>query len=319
MANFTNLFHEQEIIDFMNRYISQDKPMFLGRIGGIEYETTAVNYVSPELFDDFTYTKWSLGKLREMNGYFDFSNNLDNFKLFLTKLESFYKDADVLMYGGKLANQFQPHKRLRFKGVNSIFLPYILEGKTAFNWNVIFETIRPFLQTFKVWGENKKILVISPFSKSVAYQYERRNSLHLDYEFPNFELKTYTTKITYNLPTDTKETLQVETNSWHEQCELMASEIEKIDFDIAFLSCSSYGMFLGNFIKNKLQKKAIYLGGTLNLIFNIYGERYKNDYLKYGCNTDYTLNPFENSEILHLNAGRMYFNESLNAYFGNKI
>ena len=56
----------------------------------------------------------------------------------------------------------------------------------------------------------------------------------------------------------------------------MFDDIKKIDFDIAFLSCGCYANELGYRIKNQLNKKAIYLGGGLNLLFNIYGKRYTN-------------------------------------------
>ena len=48
----------------------------------------------------------------------------------------------------------------------------------------------------------------------------------------------------------------------------MYDDISKIDFDIAFLSCGMYSIILGDLIKNKLKKKAIYIGGMLNVIFN---------------------------------------------------
>ena len=104
----------------------------------------------------------------------------------------------------------------------------------------------------------------------------------------------------------------------------MAEEIADIDFDIALLSCGSYAMHLGNYIKDSLNKKSIYLGGILNMYFNIYGERYNPDgnykfiYENAGLNLDYQIDPLELDHIDRINSGRGKRTESLNAYFGKK-
>jgi hypothetical protein len=54
----------------------------------------------------------------------------------------------------------------------------------------------------------------------------------------------------------------------------MCDDIQKLDFDIALLSCGGYGMPLCNFIKNNLKKSAIYVGGGLQLLFGVIGQRW---------------------------------------------
>ena len=58
----------------------------------------------------------------------------------------------------------------------------------------------------------------------------------------------------------------------------MCDEISKIDFDIALLGCGGYGLPLCNFIKEKLNKSAIYVGGGLQLLFGVMGSRWDNDF-----------------------------------------
>jgi hypothetical protein len=89
------------------------------------------------------------------------------------------------------------------------------------------------------------------------------------------------------------------------------------------LSCGSYAMYLGDFIRHKLNKKALYLGGVLNMIFNIYGGRYNQPgYVRLGqsvgLNLESQINPFENKDIEHIKSGRNFKTESLKAYFGTK-
>ena len=123
---------------------------------------------------------------------------------------------------------------------------------------------------FYIFRKNKKILIVSPFSESIQFQYKRKDVILKQYSYPDFELVTYDTPITYNNEDDALN--HIETNNWLEQCEKMENDIMKLDFDIALLSCGSYAMYLGNVISKKMNKKAIYIGGMLNVFFNIYGK-----------------------------------------------
>ena len=64
--------------------------------------------------------------------------------------------------------------------------------------------------------------------------------------------------------------------NWFETYKIMCNDIENIDFDIALLGCGGYGLPLCNFIKTKLHKSAIYVGGGLQLLFGVMGGRWKN-------------------------------------------
>jgi len=56
----------------------------------------------------------------------------------------------------------------------------------------------------------------------------------------------------------------------------MKREIDKKDFDIALIGCGAYGLPLAAYIKSK-GKQAIHIGGSLQLLFGIMGERWKSD------------------------------------------
>ena len=53
----------------------------------------------------------------------------------------------------------------------------------------------------------------------------------------------------------------------------MCEDIKYINFDIALLGCGGYGLPLCHFIKTKLNKSAIYIGGGLQLLFGVFGGR----------------------------------------------
>ena len=55
----------------------------------------------------------------------------------------------------------------------------------------------------------------------------------------------------------------------------MCQDIKNIDFDIALLGCGGYGLPLCHYIKTELNKSAIYIGGGLQLLFGVFGQRWE--------------------------------------------
>lgn len=62
--------------------------------------------------------------------------------------------------------------------------------------------------------------------------------------------------------------------SWYDSFDRMCEDISKIDFDVALLASGGYGMPLAGFIKQRLNKGAIYVGGCLQIFFGIKGHRW---------------------------------------------
>ena len=308
-----------EAQNYFTNYMKQSAPLFFARVGGSDYDAVRDYYYNKNLIDDKQWYDDVSLRVKKYNGYFDFENKKENFQKYLEDMILFYKNSDAASLGF-------------YKGASSIVIPqhdrdflnYVLEGKTSLNYDFI-EELTPFLKSFKNWGDGKKILIISPLSKSIEYQNQFRDNFFKDYSYPNFQLLTYNSKITYSdNPMDNKHTLNVETSNWHEECQRMAEDIRNIDFDVALLSCASYSMFLGNFIKDVLGKKSIYLGGIVNAYFNIYGGRYAhmekfhNIFSNAGLNLEYQIDPLELADIDKINSGRGKITESLSAYFGSK-
>ncbi|CAF4657494.1 unnamed protein product, partial [Rotaria sp. Silwood2] len=84
--------------------------------------------------------------------------------------------------------------------------------------------------------ENKKVLVIHPFEKTIQNQYKNHHLLFADKNvFPSFELKTLkAVQSLANNPT--------EFNTWFDALDYMKSAISKIDFDIAIIGAGAYGL-----------------------------------------------------------------------------
>jgi hypothetical protein len=308
----------EEVLNKFCDIMNQSNPLFFARLGGSDYNCVQDYYNNKTVINDNEWYKYHYHRVKSHNGYFDFENSQDNFATYLETMIQCYENSDAFTYGNRsLITSFESNQ---FSQPAANFINHLCKNKVCINYTFI-EGLAPFLKSFDRWASGKKILVVSPLSASVEHQYKNKDSLYSNYKFPDFDLLTYTTKVTYSDEGDDPSTLNVVTGNWLEEAERMAQEISKLEFDIALLSCGSYAMYLGNFIKQKLKKKSLYLGGVLNMIFNIYGGRYNHKGYKIlmqsvGLTPDSQINPFENKDIENIKSGRNFKTESLNAYFG---
>ena len=129
--------------------------------------------------------------------------------------------------------------------------------------------------------EGKRVLVVHPFEDSIKEQYGKKHLLFEDKSIlPDFELITLKTYQTHgggntDLP-------------WDVCYNDMVSKINDIDYDVALVGCGAYGLPLCDVVK-KMGKPAIHVGGGLQIMFGIKGNRwdsmpavnkYYNDYWK---------------------------------------
>jgi hypothetical protein len=115
---------------------------------------------------------------------------------------------------------------------------------------------------------DKKVLVIHPMKDSILRQFEKKDLLFKEeYRMPDFELDIlqalYFDDETYN--------------TWPKMYNYYLNEVEKYNFEIAIIGNGSWGMPLGAHLKG-MGKKVIHLGGSVQLLFGIMGNRWFNDY-----------------------------------------
>ena len=308
--NFIKNQNTEDITLFIINNMNNEKGFFLNRIGGSDYESVFEYYMVNKDMNIYNFKK-HIERTNNLNGYFDKSSDDEiikkNYIAYIEKMFNCYINSNA--YTNPTCT-IQNNIKKSMNNFNKI----ICRDKIIIHYYYI-EAITYFLNDFKIFGKNKKILIISPFSESIKYQTKenRINNLINNYTFPDFTLLTYDTPITYN---KNKSDLDfISTNNFLEQCELMENEIKNIDFDIALLSCASYANCLGSFISTTMNKKAIYIGGVLNVLFNIYGGRYNNDYYNSINNLEYRITAIEKEKYKNIQGGRDIINESFNAYF----
>lgn len=132
--------------------------------------------------------------------------------------------------------------------------------------------IQPFFQTVP-WTmslKNNKVLVIHPYAKSISLQYAKRHLIFPgNHVLPEMDLKTFKAVQTIR---NNKSNFK----NWFDALDYMKTEIKKIDFDIALIGAGAYGFPLAADIK-RMGKKAIHIGGSLQLYFGIQGRRWESD------------------------------------------
>ncbi|MGY6648829.1 hypothetical protein [Wenyingzhuangia sp. IMCC45574] len=117
--------------------------------------------------------------------------------------------------------------------------------------------------------KQKKVLVVHPFEDTINSQYKKKDLLFENALLPEFELKTI--KAVQTLAGET-----IDYKDWFEALESMKTEIDKTDFDICLIGAGAYGFPLAAHVK-RIGKKAVHMGGSLQLLFGIKGSRWENE------------------------------------------
>jgi len=157
---------------------------------------------------------------------------------------------------------------------------------------VVLEDLEPFF-TPNPWTralEDKKILVVHPFSETIEQQYLKRELLFMNNLLPDFELSTI--KSVQSLSG-----IKTEFANWFEALESMKSQIDQTDYDICIIGAGAYGFPLAAHVK-RMGKKAFHLGGVTQLLFGIKGNRWEN-YIVYpytNLYNEYWVRPGENEK-----------------------
>lgn len=115
--------------------------------------------------------------------------------------------------------------------------------------------------------EGKKVLVVHPFVNEIEQQYKNKDLLFKSSILPDFELKTVKAVMSFANE-------KTEFEDWFDALNYMKAEIDKHEYDICLIGAGAYGLSLAAHVKRK-GKKAIHLGGSLQLLFGIRGKRWE--------------------------------------------
>ena len=161
------------------------------------------------------------------------------------------------------------------------------EGVEAFRY------ARPWTAALK----GKKVLVVSPFSEQIKFQYSRRDLLWEDKNvLPDFTLETEDAIWYYAGKQDDR------FKNWFEAFDHLYKSIMTHDFDVAILGCGYFGFALAARIR-EAGKQAVHMGGATQLLFGIKGSRWDNNpninryYNEYWIRPDEKLRPEDDKNL----------------------
>ena len=150
-------------------------------------------------------------------------------------------------------------------------------------------TLESFYTEPKYWWqnlyENKTILIISPFVKSIQTQLDlnKRDKVWSG-KWTNFWSKSITFKY-IKFPHPYYISSDADKSSYPKNLDLLLKkyqdEIDKVsDFDIALVGTGAYSILLCDYIKRIKKKNAFHLGGGLQMMCGVYGHRWEPSFNK---------------------------------------
>ncbi len=195
----------------------------------------------------------------------------DNVKDQMTRWSGFFPSTEEnLMKFGEM--MVEDSKQVDMLGS---WLPDEKVLKKTFNLgyqDVFLRNLEPFWskQPWTSYLEGKRVVVVHPFAESIKNQYDNyRDKIFEDPKvLPTFSSFRVVKAV---------QSLGGESNfeTWFEALDYMKKEVEREDFDVCLIGCGAYGFPLAAYVKS-MGKQAIHLGGALQLLFGIKGNRWEN-------------------------------------------
>ena len=284
-----------------------ESPVWVSRFGGSD-----TNFVQKW---DGSMDSYLLKMLKQYNGYYDFDESKELLYRFSEMYTSSLRCSDLCL----IPPSVREYRVIEGDSRSQMKLTEDYGISRAMCWWFV-ESPSTFLRSFQAWGEGKKILIVSPFSESIKFQTQesRVHKIHkAPYTLPSCEFLTVNSLVTYSLEDWICESVDSERN-WFDSAESLFKSVSSLDFDVAFLACGSYAMYLGEKIKASLGKKSIYIGGTLSNLFGLYNDRYSaTGHDLSVVDSNFRSTPLENSKYLSSlkNGPDFWQSEGLRAYF----
>ena len=241
--------------------LSGDNPCMVARFGSTElyclsnYLSIKKNKIDVPGFIKFKVEPWWWDKrrvynMRDYSGFFPIDE--PSITRFCEMMLKDIRELDIL------ASWLTKEEYLKdyLQGVKRVFLPQLEPYYSKAPWT-------------RALG-HKKVVVVHPFAELIEEQYS--NNRERLFSNPNVlpEFKLRTVKAVQSLGGENSAGF----SSWFDALKWMEDEIDKEDYEICLIGCGAYGFPLAAHCK-RMGKKAIHLGGALQLLFGIKGNRWE--------------------------------------------
>lgn len=261
-----------------------DKPCMIARFGSTEL-SALVNYLGVNS-STHSYLKYIQGKQPEWWWNKNIMNQMQQWSGFFPPTpENMQKFGELMIKDIPMVDilgSWIPQEKLFKEELKQVI-------------SVNLELLNPYWSNTP-WTKalaGKKILVIHPFAETIKRQYARRKLLFKNPDIlPPFELKTIKAVQSLGGTNQFK--------NWFDALQWMKNEMDKTDYDICLIGCGAYGFPLAAHAKRQ-GKKAVHIGGSLQLLFGIRGARWENPHYNETYNyatlmNEYWVKPDENEK-----------------------
>lgn len=221
--------------------------------------------------------------MRPGNGEYSFVQQYDEYRFFKSTRYRKQKMYKILDKNEKLVEQWCKQFREDLKDVD--IFAFFSEDALAENYlmkaygrrdveGILLKDIESHIANTYSWMqhlERKKVLIINPFVDQIKIQYAKRKEIWNGKNvIPEMDLR-YLKSVWY-LDKDDNDGFE----TWFDALDFLKREVDKIDFDVALISCGPFSSFLAAYIKRK-GKTSIQYGGALQMLFGIKGARWDNN------------------------------------------
>lgn len=248
-----------KVSDKIYNLLKADKPCMIARFGDGELHLT----INSLFVSKGNHCVWRYITGRQYQWWWN--NEIKNKMLVFPKSDESFINFGKLMLDSYKYSDIQAIWSTQYRNLH-----YIDElNKDVYKIALI--TLDPYWSS-KPWTralKGKKVLVLSMFDDLIKKQYDdHRTQLFQDPNIlPEFELITLKALSYDDFSAD-------RFPSWFDAVKYMEDEIDKIDYDICLISCGPPGYPIAAHVK-RMGKKAVHLGGALQLLFGIKGKRWE--------------------------------------------
>ncbi len=253
---------EENFENLISNRIRSSEPFLFGRLGGVEANALGIYLTeSSGVRHPLQFCGAKLIKRRRLNQLCNnagvYPRNQQEYSLFCKEHLISLQSMDVFSVWAK-----------PFAWVESIFVVsnpnlIVVSGDASYPWIEARDGNSEF-----GWGkalDEMKVLVISPFQKSMLIQSRKLQSIFPGLDVPKIKLSFLSSPMSQGGLMDG--------NSYSFHLNRMKQRMEKEDFDISLVSAGAYSLPLAAHAK-ELGKKGVHAGGALQIFFGITGKRY---------------------------------------------
>jgi hypothetical protein len=241
--------------------LNTDRPCMISRFGATEI-TTMVNYLGVKQGKPKNIFKYIKGDYLDWWWYPEIMNQMQRWSGFFPPTPlNLSKFCEMII------------EDIKYVDILGSWLPeeYYFEKYLCNKQKVKLVLLEPYY-SLNPWSrilKDKNVLVVHPFAKTIEEQYQQRKHLLFNNKdiLPEFNL--FTIPAVQSLNGDSNGF-----SDWFEALYWMKTEIDRRNYDICLIGCGAYGLPLAAHVKRQ-GKKSVHLGGALQLLFGIWGNRWE--------------------------------------------